>query len=166
MITSCPVCSAEVREDRDPLGDRILLGEDGAPHTCPSPRTFTITLPPGLELLNANDRPHWAKKARIVRELRRAAWACARSARIPRLERATVLVEYQPPPASRTRDAGNWAPTGKALIDGCRDAGVFPDDNSRHVVQESYRIGEPYPKGRIVLRITEAAGVTAPGGAA
>jgi hypothetical protein len=41
------------------------------------------------------------------------------------------------------------------MIDGCRDAGVFPDDDSRHVVEESYRIGEPYPQGRMVLHVTE-----------
>lgn len=162
-MAECPVCQAELAITFIPLDTApLLVEENGKPHTCgpssPEPRTFTICLPAGLELLNANERPHWAKKARITRELRKAAWACARSARVPRLERATVLVEYQPPPTSRTRDGGNWAPSGKALIDGCRDAGVFPDDNSRHVVQESYKIGEPYPKGRIVLHITEVAG--------
>lgn len=133
-------------------------------------RTFTIEMPAGLELVNANDRMHWARKARIVRELRKAGWACARKARVPRLDRVRVTVEYQPPTASRARDAGNWAPTGKALIDGCRDAGVLPDDNSKHVEEEAYRIGKPYPRGRIVLVLTEvepaAPGVQcgAPGG--
>ena len=120
--------------------------------TC---RTFRIEMPAGLELVNANDRMHWAKKARIVRDLRTAGWACAVNAKVPRLDRVRVTVVYQPPTASRARDAGNWAPTGKALIDGLRDAGVLPDDNSRHVVEEAYRIGEPYPRGRVVLEITE-----------
>ena len=67
----------------------------------------------GHPVFNANERPHWAAKGRIVHDLRLAAFACAKNARIPRLERVRVVVEYQPPKVSRDRDAGNWAPTGK-----------------------------------------------------
>lgn len=126
--------------------------------------TYVLEMPPGLRLLNANHRPHWAVKARITRELRKAAWAIARRDRIPPLGQVRIVVEYQPPSNGRRRDAANWAPTGKALIDGLRDAGVIADDNSRQLVEEAYRIGLRYPRGRMVLHITAAA--TADGQAA
>lgn len=122
------------------------------------PRTFVIEMPAGLRLLNANQRPHWAVKNRITRQLRTASFAIAKRDKVPRLDRVRIVVEYQPPQRARSRDAGNWAPSGKALIDGLRDAKVLPDDNSRHVVEEAYRIGEPYPAGRMVLHVTEVAG--------
>jgi crossover junction endodeoxyribonuclease RusA len=130
---------------------------------APGSRTFTLEMPAGLKLVNANERyPHPAVRGRVIAELRKAAWATAhnalRAGRLARMDRVRIIVEYQPPRKTRRRDGGNWAPTGKALIDGCRDAGVIPDDDSAHVLLESYRIGEPFPKGRIVLFITEVPG--------
>jgi crossover junction endodeoxyribonuclease RusA len=119
------------------------------------PRTWTLEMPAGMKLLNANQRPHWAAKGRIVAALRLAAFACAKNAHIPPLKQVRIVVEYQPPRKIRKRDGGNWAPTGKALIDGIRDAKIIPDDDSGHVVEEAYRIGEPYPLGRMVVHITE-----------
>lgn len=121
------------------------------------PRTWTVALPAGIRLLNANERLHWAKRASITRDIRKAAWACAKAAQVPPLARARIAVEYQPPRKSRTRDGGNWSPSGKAAIDGLRDAGVIRDDESRIVTEEAYRIGEPYPRGRLVLHVTEVA---------
>lgn len=120
-------------------------------------RTWTVEMPAGIQLLTLNQRLHWATRARITHDLRLAAFAMARNARIPTLEKARVTVEYQPPKVRRKRDAGNWAPSGKACIDGIRDAGVFADDDSEHLVSEEYWIGEPYPRGRIVLHVTEVA---------
>jgi crossover junction endodeoxyribonuclease RusA len=121
----------------------------------PEPRTWTIEMPAGMKLLNANQRPHWAAKGRIVAALRLAGFACAKNAHIPPLSLVRIVVEYQPPRKIRTRDGGNWAPTGKALIDGIRDAKILPDDDSSHVAEEAYRIGAPYPLGRMVVHITE-----------
>ena len=125
------------------------------PPAGPEPRTWTIELPAAMKLLNANQRPHWAAKGRIVAALRLAAFACAKNAHIPPLSQVRIVVEYQPPRKIRKRDGGNWAPTGKALIDGIRDAKILPDDDSSHVVEEAYRIGDPYPLGRMVVHITE-----------
>ena len=66
----------------------------------PEPRTWTLELPAGMRLLSLNDRLHWSVKGRITRDLRIAAWTLARQAQIPPLERATVTVEYNPPPRS------------------------------------------------------------------
>lgn len=126
-------------------------------------RTWTLAMPAGLRLVNANQSwPHPAVRGNALKELRKAAWAIAhnalRAGEIPRLERVSIVVEYQPPRLTRKRDGGNWAPSGKAYIDGIKNAGVIPDDDSEHVILESYRIGDPFPKGRIVLYITDESG--------
>jgi crossover junction endodeoxyribonuclease RusA len=132
-------------------------------------RTFTIELPPGLPMLSLNDRDHWAARKRRSDELLKAAWAMALAARIPPLERVSVLAEYQPPDM-RHRDADNPVASVKACIDGIVKAGVLPDDECpRYITEVICRIGEPYPRGRLVLTLTEvpaAARRTAQGRAA
>ena len=125
------------------------------------PRTWTLELPAGMRLLSLNDRLHWSVKGRITRDLRIAAWTLARQAQIPPLERATVTVEYQPPPTTRRRDLDNVGPaSGKPCIDGAlQDAHVLAGDDTRYLTEVTYRIGEPYPKGRLVLTITEVCDV-------
>lgn len=123
------------------------------------PRTWTVELPPGLRLLSLNQRLHWAERARITRGLRQAAFVVARNAHIPPLERASVTVEYRPPLATRRRDLDNVpAASGKPAIDGIVDARVLRDDAPPYVTDLHYRIGEPCPRGRLVLHITEEAG--------
>jgi hypothetical protein len=124
--------------------------------TTPDPRTFVIELPPGLELLSLNGRYHWAERARRNATLKKAAWAMAVKTKIPALERASLLVEYQPPDA-RPRDADNLALAAKACLDGIVAASVLPSDSSEYVTQVTCRIGERFPKGRLVLHLTEAA---------
>lgn len=121
-------------------------------------REFVIELPAGLKVLSLNDRLHWAEKNRRAQALKKAAWVMALKQRIPHLERAAIAVEYQPPDR-RHRDADNAATaSGKACIDGIVAAGVLADDESpRYVTGVTYTVGPPFPKGRLVLRITEAA---------
>jgi crossover junction endodeoxyribonuclease RusA len=117
--------------------------------------SWSLYFPAGMEVLNSNQRLHWARKGAIVKRLRTASWALARN-HVPALDRVRIVIEYQPPKVTRKRDAGNLSPTGKALIDGLRDAKVLVDDDSEHVLEEAYRIGEPcLPFGRVVMHITE-----------
>ena len=122
-------------------------------------RTWTIELPAGLAVLNLNKRLHWARERAIAKKLRLAAWAMARQQKIPHLYRARIVVEYQPPCTSRRRDAENIpAPSGKHAIDGLVDAKVLTDDECpRYVEKIEHLIGEPYPRGRLVLHVTEVA---------
>ena len=117
-------------------------------------RTFTIALPAGLKLLSLNDRLHFGERHRRTQDLKRAACVMALSKKIPRLERVSVVVEYQPRDR-RHRDADNIAASAKALIDGLRAGKILPEDDSRHVTEVTCRIGEPYPLGRLVLHLTE-----------
>jgi Holliday junction resolvase RusA-like endonuclease len=117
-------------------------------------------------LLSLNGREHWAERARRTQELKKAAWAVALQAKVPRLKRASIVVEYQPPDRRR-RDADNPAPSAKACIDGIVAAGVLFDDACpQYVTDIRCTIGEPHPGGRIVLRVTEAPPLLAAGGAA
>lgn len=118
------------------------------------PRTWTIALPPGTPLLNANQRLHWAARGKRVKTIRNAAWALARQQQIPQLDRATVRVEYRPPDR-RKRDASNLAPSAKAAIDGMTDAKVWADDDSRHVLSETYVIGPMTRWGQLLIHVTE-----------
>lgn len=96
-------------------------------------------------LLTANERKHWAKKARTTAILRQLAVleAARFNAKHEPFTRAhlTVHVGW---PDKRRRDVANVAPTIKALIDGCVDAGLLPDDDDEHLVGPDLR---PYFAG-------------------
>ena len=132
---------------------------DAAPSDRSTGRTFTIPLPPGLKLLSLNDRLHYGARYRRSQDLKKAACVMALKARIPRLERVSIVVEYQPRDR-RHRDPDNIAASAKALIDGLRAARVLAEDDSRHVAEVTCQIGELYPKGRLVLHLTEVAAAT------
>lgn len=119
-----------------------------------SGRTWTVELPAGLTLLNANQRLHWSRKAELTRNIRAAAYVCTRHVKVPRLRRISVVAEYRPPDRRR-RDVHNLYPSAKAAVDGLIDAGVLPDDSDRYLVGPDMRAGEVAPRGRLVLHVTE-----------
>jgi hypothetical protein len=112
-----------------------------------------------MKTLSLNGRLHWAEQRRRAAGLKKAAWAMALKARVPHLDRVSVIVEYQPPD-KRHRDADNIpAASGKHCIDGIVAAKIIPDDESpRYVADIRYRLGPMYPHGRLVLHITEVGG--------
>ena len=78
--------------------------------------TLSLSFTPA-EVVSANGRLHWARKARMVAEIRHRAAMCWRLAGSPRLDRVGCVVHVGYPDARR-RDAHNLMPTVKALIDG------------------------------------------------
>ncbi|MFD0358270.1 hypothetical protein ACFVHW_31755 [Streptomyces sp. NPDC127110] len=133
-------------------------------------RHFTIALPPGLPLLNANQRPHHAVKARLTAEIRAAAMeACSEDPTMraalaaagagPVLQRAYILGVFHPP-TRRRADPANWYPSFKAAVDGIVDAGVLEDDDHTRVIGPDMRIGPVVKGGRISLHLTELDAVT------
>ena len=108
--------------------------------------TTLVRLDPS-EVLNANQRPHWARKARLTSNLRDwGAFAWDRAGR-PQMDRAhvTVTLGY---PDRRKRDAHNLMPTIKGLIDGLVNPGtrgILPDDSDAHLTGPDLRIGDVTP---------------------
>jgi hypothetical protein len=96
-----------------------------------STREWLIPLPWNAPLLMDNQRLHWADKMRKTRQLRWGADTLARSHRIPQLDRARIVLHWQPA-TRRRRDQLSIAPTLKPLVDGLIDALVLPDDDSEH----------------------------------
>lgn len=117
------------------------------------PPHWTIELPPGMELLNSNQRLHPMVKARLTKLLRRAGHKAAVAVGLPRLERVYVVGELRPTDR-RKRDPGNWYPSAKAAVDGAMtDAGVLVDDDSAHLVGPDMRLGPVVKGGQLVLHV-------------
>lgn len=107
---------------------------------------------PLAEIISANARIHWAKKAEKTKSLRNRAYLVAWEARLETpafdLVRLEVRIGW---PDKRRRDAANLSPTLKALIDGFVDAGLLPDDDDQHLIGPDLR---PYVAGeRGVVRL-------------
>jgi crossover junction endodeoxyribonuclease RusA len=105
------------------------------------PRRWIIDIPPGTVLLNLNGRLHWAKEARIKRNIKATVQQLAIIQRIPRLERAHVsgLLHV---PDRRKRDPHNWALTYKEAVDGIVAAHVLRDDSSEYLTDGGIDIGD------------------------
>lgn len=86
-------------------------------------------------LLTANDKLHWARRASLTKQLRRWGYFLGREGRgveCLRLARARVVFEVAYPDRRR-RDRHNLAPTIKAVLDGLIDAGLLPDDSDGYL---------------------------------
>lgn len=137
-------------QTRAPAGD----SQDPARSRPGRETTYTVALPPGLTLLNANDRMHWRRHNVLKQAIVDAAILITRQAKIPHLEQVTIQVVLHPID-NRRRDPHNWYPSIKAAIDGIvRAGGVLVDDDSTHVLDVSIVLGEPIPRGQLVLHIT------------
>ncbi|QFY09626.1 hypothetical protein GBF35_25880 [Nonomuraea phyllanthi] len=117
------------------------------------PPDWSIELPPGLDLLNSNQRLHPMVKAQMTKRLRRAGYRASMEIGLPRLERVYVVGELRPNDRRR-RDPGNWYPSAKAAVDGAMtDAGVLVDDDAEHLVGPDMRLGRVVKGGQLVLHI-------------
>ena len=84
-------------------------------------------------LLTANQRLHWATRARMTRVLREKGSMSARAFGLPVMSSAVVNV-YVTYPDRRARDVANLHPTAKAVIDGVvSDAKRLPNDTDEHL---------------------------------
>jgi crossover junction endodeoxyribonuclease RusA len=94
--------------------------------------TFTV---PKSWWVSANDRTHWAAKARATRNLRHLAATSTRGLDTLGTTHVAAFIGYL---TGGRADPSNAAPTVKALIDGMTDAGVWPDDDSTHVIGPTF----------------------------
>lgn len=126
---------------------------------------FTIALPAGMQLLNANQKLHHRRKAVYVAALRGAAMeACSEDPALraalaaanpgPVMQHAYVLGIVHPARAGRF-DPANWYGSFKAAIDGIVQAGVLEDDDHTRLVGPDMRPGPKVAGGQITLVIQE-----------
>ncbi|HFI0796075.1 TPA: hypothetical protein ACGO6M_001706 [Streptococcus suis] len=95
------------------------------------------------EMLNANDRMNWARKAKITAYLRQIG-----QLNVPKgkynpytKKRPCGLVVTICAPTKRRMDPPNFYPTVKALIDGMTDAGLWTDDNHEVIKFMTFEYG-------------------------
>ncbi|MFE3169297.1 hypothetical protein [Streptomyces sp. NPDC059224] len=130
--------------------------------TAAGPRPYVITLPAGLDLINANQRMHEKARARLTKKIREAAFesvsecpslmdALAAAKPDPLFERAHILGVLHPSTDGRRRDPANWYGSFKAAVDGLVDAGLFEDDDHTRVVGPDMRLGTVVKRGQLVL---------------
>jgi hypothetical protein len=129
------------------------------------PRAFTLALPPGLKLLNANQRIHYRVRSDLTSAIRGAAMAAcsenehmraalATAGEAPVLQYAYILGVLHP--GSRRRlDPANFYPSFKAAVDGLIDAGVLEDDDHTRVVGPDMRLGPVVKGARLTLVVQE-----------
>lgn len=91
-----------------------------------------LTFPWPRPLLSANDRLHWAVKARRTKTIRDMTAVLAR--KVAPAEHVTVQLVWTVRD-HRRRDEDNTYPTFKAMCDGLVDAGVVPDDTPQFMTK-------------------------------
>lgn len=98
--------------------------------------TITLTIPANL-WMSANQRLHWADKAKRTKAVRQLANYAARAQSIPEHD-VTHVAAFIGYPRAGKADPSNSFPTIKAAIDGLVDAGVWPEDDSTHVIGPTF----------------------------
>lgn len=111
--------------------------------------TIVLRCPWDSPPLRSNDRHHWAKKAKITREIRKAAYIA--TVNLPAdaypFTSPVVVTLVWTVTDKRRRDVGASGPTLKAWIDGIVDAGFLNRDDHAVVAEERLRIEVGEHKG-------------------
>jgi len=114
---------------------------------------LTFSIPNDL-WLSANDRRHWADKAKRTKGLRSLGHLGAAEAGLDgALLGTTHVAAFIGYPRNSKADPSNAFPTVKALIDGMVDAGVWPDDDSTHVIGPTYLRGNKCDPNTHTIRL-------------
>jgi len=104
---------------------------------------YRLEIPAPTQWVSANDRSHWASKARLVKVWREAAAVHAKAAKLPHITEPVTITGWVHRTITRRADAHNRILTVKAVIDGLVDAGVLTDDSDKHVTAVTMRNGSP-----------------------
>jgi|SRR5208282_3410909 len=113
-------------------------------------------MPPGIELLNANDRIHYKQRSKKTERLRSEAFRAVGKYPMT-FGRCRIICIFRAPD-NRRRDTANLYPSFKACLDGIVDAKVLADDNDKYVTSLTLMRGENLPRvkyGQLILEIIE-----------
>ena len=120
--------------------------------------SLTLTMPWPAKALHPNARPHWAYKARVVRDSREyAAWTARAAGYKPAEGTISVRLTFRPPD-KRRRDVDGMLSACKAMLDGIAD-GIGVDDSVFRL--ERPEVGEPVKCGSVSVTLTEMQGKVA-----
>jgi hypothetical protein len=129
--------------------------------------SLTFSFEPPDKVFSINEKPHWSIAASMKSSWRSAGAVYGRKARIdaklprPSFTDGVRVQVFLPFRTERRRDAHNYTGTVvKALIDGMRDAGLFPDDTPEYVtvMDPILDVGGPYLVTVEVTRTADPAG--------
>ena len=123
---------------------------------------WTVTIPAPAPWLSANHRRDLRRQTPERRAWRDAGLVHAKRVHLPKLQYAHLVAVLRFAD-DRRRDAHNYYPTLKALIDGLvGDYGLLPDDSDNHLVGPDLRRGPALRVGygEVVLTITDLAEVS------
>jgi crossover junction endodeoxyribonuclease RusA len=120
------------------------------------PRILRIELPPGLPLLNANDRLHYRERSKRTEKLRSEAHKAAKAQSSFPFRKVRIRCIFRAPD-KRRRDVANLYPSFKAVIDGALvDTKLLPDDSDRYITELCLVRGEDSPKkAQLILQVIE-----------
>lgn len=110
---------------------------------------ITFFIPAPAKFINANDRLHYAPKAKLTAAWREAGRTAATGHK-PMNPPVHITAHIQKQRGGRW-DPNNLAPTTKAIVDGIVDAGILEDDSWKEVLGPDHRRGE---KGQPGIWIT------------
>jgi hypothetical protein len=96
--------------------------------------TIAVEVPWATEVISMNARSHWTNTHRQIQALRQRGAVTARAAnpKMPHFRMAACVVHMRFPD-QRRRDLPNYQKTLKPILDGFVDAGLLPDDDSKHL---------------------------------
>jgi len=112
---------------------------------------LVVTLPLPPRVLSPNARPHWAAKARAVRQYRETACLCAlveRPGRPMQAARVTCRFFFRD---RRRRDRDNLLASLKPAFDGIADAGVVTNDSGMIHMPVEQCVDRVRPRVEIVV---------------
>lgn len=100
--------------------------------------TYELTVNCALWTVNAERAMFWRKHRTMTTGVRWSTKIAALHAKVPRLDRVSIVVEPLQSRRGPAADVGAYSGPAKAAIDGLRDAHVLVDDTDRYVSSIQY----------------------------
>jgi hypothetical protein len=115
--------------------------------------TTVLTLEPPCALISANQRLHYAPKAKLTAAWRGLAARTVNTGFYPdryKCAHITVAIRF---PTNHRRDVGNYYPTAKAIVDGLVYAQLLADDDDTRVIGPDLRRDRPNGPLRVTVTV-------------
>lgn len=155
MNPQTPVSRVAVAPLSDEQPSRVPQ-EGRAPERPSNAVSVEIFIPRVAAWLTTNSREHWAVTNKRTQTWRKAAWAMTKAARLTPITGPVHVTATIHKTTRHRYDLDGHTPTVKACIDGIRQAGLIPEDDTTVIPQLIIRAGEPRKRAGVLLRIEAA----------